>query len=126
MSREGTDDFFKMVRRVMGEDRLKRARLRALDLMAEMPLSQLRKLLAKTQRELARHLGIRQPSLSKMEAQSDMQIGTLAKLIRAMGGELELVARLPTGDVRVGQFKVKPKATTASRRLTRRRTAVIS
>lgn len=34
-----------------------------------------------------------------------MQISTLRRLIRALGGELEIIAHLPAGDIRLGQFK---------------------
>lgn len=40
-------------------------------------------------------LGITQPSLSKIENEDDMQIGTLNKRIVAMGGKLEIIARPP-------------------------------
>jgi len=34
-----------------------------------------------------------------------MQIGTLRRIIEALGGELELIAHLPGGDVRLSQFQ---------------------
>lgn len=34
-----------------------------------------------------------------------MQIGTLIRIIEALGGELELIAHLPGGDVRLSQFR---------------------
>jgi hypothetical protein len=33
-----------------------------------------------------------------------MQISTLRRVIEALGGELEMIARLPSGDVRLSQF----------------------
>jgi hypothetical protein len=33
-----------------------------------------------------------------------MQVSTLRRLINALGGELELVARMPSGAVRLAQF----------------------
>jgi len=55
--------------------------------------------------ELAATLGIQQPSLSKLERQDDMQISTLRRLIEALGGQLEIIAHLPRGDIRISQFK---------------------
>ena len=49
-------------------------------------------------------MGIKQPSLSKLESQEDMQISTLQRLVHALGGELELVAHMPAGDIRIRQF----------------------
>ena len=37
-------------------------------------------------------------------ADGDIQISTLRRLIEALGGELELIAHLPMGDVRITQF----------------------
>jgi hypothetical protein len=37
--------------------------------------------------------------------QSDMQISTLRRIVNALGGELEVVARFPEGTVKIDQFK---------------------
>lgn len=96
---------FRELERKMSPARRRRVRERARRMMAEMVLAQLRKSGGLTQEELARRLGIKQPTLSKIEARNDMQISTLIRLIHALGGELELVARMPGGDIRVSQFK---------------------
>ena len=57
-----------------------------------MPLKELRRLAGKTQVELARSMGIAQPTLSRLEVQADMQISTLRRLVAALGGKLEIVA----------------------------------
>jgi hypothetical protein len=49
-------------------------------------------------------LGIRQPSLSKLEGQSDMQISTLQRIVAALGGTLDVIARFPKGTIRIDQF----------------------
>jgi len=69
-----------------------------------MLLSEIRKRAGKSQGELAKQLGIKQPSLSKLETQPDIQISTLGKILRALGGELELLAKFPSGRVRITQF----------------------
>lgn len=91
----------------MDPKRLDRSKARAKEMMAEMLLAEIRKQTGLTQEELAKSLGIKQPSLSKLESQSDMQISTLQRLIEALGGNLELVAHLPSGDVRITQFMPK-------------------
>ena len=58
-----------------------RAKKRAREMMTEMLLSELRKYAGVTQEELASSLGIKQPTLSRMESQEDMQISTLRRLI---------------------------------------------
>jgi hypothetical protein len=57
-----------------------------------------------TQEHLAELLGIKQASVSKMEHRTDMYIGTLAKFIEAMGGQLEIRAVFPDGSVRIKGF----------------------
>lgn len=83
-----------------------RARSKALakSMMAEMLLAEVRRTVGLTQEELATALDIKQPTLSRMESQSDMQISTLRRLVRALGGELDIVVRLPKGNIRLTQF----------------------
>ena len=77
---------------------------RSAELEAEMTLADLRRAMALSQEELAAVLNISQGSVAKMEKRADMLVGTLRRFIEAMGGELEIVARLPGGDVRIDQF----------------------
>jgi DNA-binding XRE family transcriptional regulator len=95
---------FKELEQKMPPESLARAKVRAKEMMAEMLLAEIRKSVGLTQEDLAAQLGIRQPTLSKLESQDDMQISTLRRLIEALGGELELIAHLPRGDIRIGQF----------------------
>ena len=78
--------------------------MRVKEMMAEMLLAEIRKNVGLTQEDLAAQLGIKQPTLSKLESQNDMQVSTLQRLIHALGGELELIAYLPGGDIRIRQF----------------------
>jgi len=91
----------------MPAESLARAKARAKDMMAEMLLAEIRKSVGLTQEDLAAQLGIKQPTLSKLESQDDMQVSTLRRLIQALGGELELIAHLPGGDIRIGQFSTR-------------------
>jgi hypothetical protein len=59
-------------------------------------LSELRKAVGKAQADIAASLKIRQPSVAKIEKQTDMYLSTLRGYVEALGGELELVVRLPT------------------------------
>ncbi len=88
----------------MSPDRRTRSDARVKELRQEMLLAELRKHTGMTQQELADKLGISQPSLSKMESQEDMQIGTLNRLVDSVGGKLELIVHLPDGDVSLTQF----------------------
>lgn len=95
---------FKELEARIAPEKLARARLRAKEMMAEMLLSEIRNAAGLTQEELAANLGIKQPTLSRIESQGDIQVSTLRRLIEALGGELELIAHLPGGDIRIRQF----------------------
>jgi hypothetical protein len=72
----------------------------------EATLRQLREARFRSQEEIARRLGINQASVSKLERRTDMYVSTLRSLIRAMGGELDIVARFPDRPpVRIAQFE---------------------
>jgi DNA-binding XRE family transcriptional regulator len=61
----------------------------------EMSLQDLRKAMGKTQTVIAKRLKVGQHAVSKIETRGDMHISTLRGFVKAMGGELELVARFP-------------------------------
>lgn len=97
--------FDALVKRTTSKRTRAKAAARTRELLAEMLLGEVRKRAGKSQRELAATLGIRQPSLSKLEGQGDMQISTLRRIVEALGGEVEVVARFPGGEaVRLKQF----------------------
>lgn len=73
-------------------------------LRAEMPLYELRQAQELSQEALAKALHINQAAVSKMERRTDMYISTLRNYIRAMGGELEIIATFPEGQVRIENF----------------------
>lgn len=96
---------FEKLTNKMDSKRVNRAKARAKDIMAEMLLAEIRKDAGYTQEDLSEIMGVKQPSLSKLESQDDIQVGTLHRLIQALGGQLELIAHMPGGDIRISQFK---------------------
>lgn len=70
-------------------------------LRQEMALAEVRKAMALTQTDLAESLHIRQAALARLENRTDMYISSLRKYITALGGELDIVARFPEGDVHI-------------------------
>ena len=70
-----------------------------------MTLNQLREARKLTQVNLAEVLKINQGSVSTMEKRTDMYISTLRNYIEAMGGELEITAKFPEGNVQIEQFE---------------------
>jgi hypothetical protein len=59
-------------------------------------LRQLRQIAGKVQADIAAALHIKQPSVSRIEKQTDMYLSTLRGYVEAIGGELELIVRLPS------------------------------
>lgn len=79
------------------EDRRLRVETRAQVLMDEVEsLGELRRVAGKAQIDIASALNVKQPSISKIEKQTDMYLSTLRSYIEAVGGKLELVIRLPS------------------------------
>ena len=83
---------------------VKRAQAKAQAMHAEMPLNELRQARGLSQKMLADVLHVQQPSIAKIEKRADMYIYTLRSHIEAMGGELEVVARFPDGNVKISNF----------------------
>lgn len=93
---ELTKDFSKQRRERV--DAIKR------ELKAEMPLHDLRRALALTQKELAEKLDVNQPAVSKLEHRDDVYLSSLRSYIEAVGGKLKIVAEFPEGDVAITGF----------------------
>lgn len=58
-------------------------------------LKALRKLAERSQEQIAQSLGIKQPSVVKIERQADLYLSTLRRFVEAAGGTLELRVELP-------------------------------
>lgn len=81
-----------------------RADARAKAMLKEMPLQELRRARGLSQATLAEALHVKQGSISKLERRTDMYISSLRSHIQAMGGDLEIIARFPDGEVRISNF----------------------
>ncbi|MBI2825393.1 MAG: helix-turn-helix transcriptional regulator [Planctomycetia bacterium] len=101
--------FDELVKRTTTKKTREKAARRAQELLGELLLSEVRELTGKSQRQVADALGMKQPSLSKLEKQKDMQISTLQKIVKALGGELEVFAKFPKGMVKIDQFEAHRK-----------------
>ena len=77
---------------------------KAKQMLAEMPLNELRQARGLSQKMMAEMLHIQQPAVAKIEKRTDMYLSTLRSHIQAMGGELDIVARFPDGAVKISNF----------------------
>ncbi len=82
----------------------KLAEAKAQAMLAEMPLNELRQARGLSQKMMAEVLHIQQPAVAKIEKRTDMYLSTLRSHIKAMGGELDIVARFPDGVVKISNF----------------------
>ena len=69
-----------------------------------MDLAELRRARTLSQEELAQTLGIGQAAVAKIEKRADMYVSTLRRFIKAMGGELRIVAHFAGHDVHIQNF----------------------
>lgn len=61
-------------------------------------LNMLREELNLSQAEVAAAMGVKQPTIAKMEqADNDPRLSTLKRYVTALGGELSMEVKLPTG-----------------------------
>jgi DNA-binding XRE family transcriptional regulator len=79
----------------------RRVEEKIMKLRQEMALSEVRRAMSLTQVDLATMLHIKQAALARLENRTDMYISSLRKYIAALGGELDIVARFPDGEVHI-------------------------
>ncbi len=95
---------FKNLRDKMSPEAQKRAKAKAQVLLQEMLLHELRQARAMSQERLAEELNIKQSSVSKIEHRTDIYVSTLRTYIEALGGELNIIAKFPEGQVKINLF----------------------
>lgn len=96
---------WRTIREKMDPERQERIRKRTEELLAELPLQELRQARELSQQELAEVLGLNQATVSKLERRTDMYLSSLRRFVEAMGGELEISANFPDGKVRIQLFE---------------------
>jgi DNA-binding XRE family transcriptional regulator len=78
------------------EVRRRKIATRTAELVAEVEgLKALRQLAERSQEQIAASLGVKQPSVHKIERQADLYLSTLRRFVEAAGGTLELRVELP-------------------------------
>jgi CheY-like chemotaxis protein/DNA-binding XRE family transcriptional regulator len=95
---------FRELREKMSPASQARAEAKAEQIIRDLPLAELRAARELTQTQLAGELGVTQAAISKLERRTDMYLSTLHHMIQAMGGELEIRAVFPDGQVRIGHL----------------------
>jgi len=88
----------------MSAEAVARSDVRYREMVAKMPLHELRRARGMSQETLAKALHIKQPNVAKIEKRTNIYISTLRATIEAMGGTLDIVAHFPDGTVRITNF----------------------
>lgn len=100
---------FSELRAGMTSEAQSRSAARAEAMLVEMQLQELRKAREVTQVEVAKSMSVEQAAVSKLERREDMYVSTLREYVKALGGELKLVASFPDGDIQVHPFQLATK-----------------
>lgn len=95
---------FSALRAQMTPEAQARAAARAEAMLVEMQLQELRRARNATQTDVAQAMNVEQASVSKLERRDDMYVSTLREYVRALGGELKLVASFPDADIQLHGF----------------------
>lgn len=97
---------YKLLRQKMSKKAREASDVKAKKMLKEiMVLKELRNALQLSQKKLAATLSVDQANISQIENRTDMFISTLRSYIEAMGGELDIIARFPEGEVHINQFE---------------------
>src|SRR5690554_6764153 len=74
------------------------ARKAAAEILLDIHLAELREKMNLTQTELAKELGVKQPTVSDMEKPGrDLRLSSLKRYVEASGGKLRLDIEIPDG-----------------------------
>jgi len=71
----------------------------------DLTLAEVRRAREFTQQQIAAALDTNQSGVSRLEHQTDLYLSTLRSFIEAMGGQLELRAVFPDGELKITTFE---------------------
>jgi transcriptional regulator with XRE-family HTH domain len=114
-----TKQFRDLAEATMPLEARKRAHRRAKAELKKMELAELRDALRVSQREMAQRLKVTQVAISRLERRENLQIGSVAKYVRALGGTLEIRAHVSGRTVALNHF-TEPKARRSRRKSKKR------
>lgn len=83
-----------------------RSKAKARKMLAQYRLQELRNARFATQQTIAEIMRVPQSAVSKIERRTDTYVSTIRRYLEAMGGELEIIARFPDGEIyEISQFQ---------------------
>jgi len=97
---------FEELRAKMSPERRRRNQEETAKKLLDLTLQELRQNVASlNQEDLAEILQVTQGYVSRLERQDDMLLSNLYAYVKALGGEVEILAKFPEREVRITQFK---------------------
>ncbi|MBH8566554.1 XRE family transcriptional regulator [Nostoc sp. CENA67] len=96
---------FSELRKRMTPERRAKNKTRAQLMLLHHTLLELQESLGLTQDDLEKNLSIVESILSELENQEDIQLSTLSHYIKALGGNLKLVAHFPNEEIVLAEFE---------------------
>ena len=74
-------------------------------MLLHLTLAELQESLGETQDDMSKDLDLVQSAMSQLESQDDIQVSILSSYIKALGGNLKLVADFPNEEIVLAQFE---------------------
>ena len=75
------------------------------ELLANLPREELRRARELTQQQVASTLRLSPSEINEIEGETDLYLSTFRRFIQAMGGDLEVVAHFPDGNITIDTFQ---------------------
>ena len=77
---------------------IKRAQVKSENILLEIHLNEVRALLQKTQKEMAKAMGVTQPTIASMEKiGKDLKLSSIKRYVESAGAKVRLDIELPDG-----------------------------
>ena len=105
VTRVKTKKWRDLVKKTMSRERQARVRKMTEEMLAGLPLAEVRRARELSQEQIAETLMMPQGNVSKFERRVDMYVSTLRRYIQAMGGDLDIIARFPDAEIRIDLFQ---------------------
>ena len=96
---------FSELRKKMTPERRAKNKTRAQLMSLHLTLLELQQSLGLTQDEIKIDLNDFEANISDLENQEDIQISTLSRYIKSLGGNLKIVAHFPNEEITLAQFE---------------------
>jgi hypothetical protein len=92
------------LRKRMTPERRAESAARAKMMLLHINLMELKESLPLTNNELEKDLSVVESAISELESQEDIQVSTLSRCVKALGGKLKIVAHFSSEEITLTEF----------------------